>query len=92
MLFMVEMTVTIPHSMRPEEFETLKAKEKAYAQDLQRSGKWRDLWRIAGRYANVSIFDVADPTELNEIVMGLPLFAFMEIKVTALCKHPSAIA
>ncbi|WAM54016.1 muconolactone Delta-isomerase family protein, partial [Vreelandella venusta] len=32
--------------------------EKAYSQELQRQGKWRHLWRIAGSYANVSIFDV----------------------------------
>ena len=92
MLFMVEMTVMIPQHMESDEFDALKVKEKAYAQELQGLGKWRHLWRVAGRFANVSIFDVAGPDELNEIVMGLPLFAYMKIKVTTLCKHPSAIA
>ena len=46
---------------------------------------------MAGRYANVSIFDVGSPDELHEIVSGLPLFPYMDIRVTALAKHPSAI-
>ncbi|EIV9540585.1 TPA: muconolactone Delta-isomerase, partial [Klebsiella pneumoniae] len=42
-------------------------------------------------YANVSIFDVQDAEELHQILMGLPLYPFMAIKVEALCRHPSSI-
>ncbi len=49
------------------------------------------LWRIAGQYANVSVFDVADHDELHAILSGLPLFPFMEMTVTPLARHPSAI-
>jgi muconolactone D-isomerase len=48
MLFMVEMTVRIPQSLDPEVADAIKAKEKAYSQQLQRDGKWRHLWRVAG--------------------------------------------
>ena len=92
MLFMVEMTVNVPHDVDRDRFETLKAAEKAQSQDLQRSGKWRHLWRVAGLYANVSIFDVRDTAELHDLLIGLPLYPFMSVKVTALCQHPSAIA
>ncbi|NLS05990.1 muconolactone Delta-isomerase [Rhizobium sp. P32RR-XVIII] len=92
MLFHVEMTVNLPHDLPKDVADNLKATEKARAQELQRSGKWRHLWRIAGRYANVSIFDVSDTTELHDILSTLPLFPFMAIEVTPLCKHPSAIA
>jgi len=34
----------------------IKKKEKEMAQGLQNSGKWRHLWRIAGQYANISVF------------------------------------
>jgi muconolactone D-isomerase len=67
------------------------AREKAYSQELQRSGKWRHIWRIAGQYSNLSIFDVADNDELHAILWQLPLFAFMRIAVTPLATHPSAI-
>lgn len=91
MLYLVQMDVRPPHDVDPERFERLKAEEKARAQDLQRQGKWRHLWRVAGRYANVSVFDVADHDELHAILSALPLFPFMEIAVTPLARHPSAI-
>ena len=91
MLFKVSMTVRLPHTMPRAEADALKAREKALAQELQRSGKWRHLWRVAGQYANVSIFDVADNTELHDLLLSLPLFPYMEIEVEALCRHPSSI-
>jgi len=91
MLFQVDMAVKVPVGFDAEEFERIKAREKAYAQDLQRSGEWRHIWRLAGHYANISIFDVASNDRLHEILTALPLFPFMEITVTALCRHPSSI-
>ena len=61
------------------------------SQQLQREGKWRHIWRVAGLYANVSIFDVKDAEELHQILMGLPLYPFMDIRVEALCRHPSSV-
>lgn len=91
MLFHVEMQVNIPLDFPAEKADAIKAAEKAYAQDLQRQGKWLHLWRIAGRYANVSIFDVESVDELHQLLSSLPLFPFMDIKVTPLARHPSAI-
>ena len=88
---MVEMEVTLPPEMDPGAREALLAREKAYSQAVQRDGRWVHLWRVAGRYANVSIFDVGSPDELHEIISGLPLFGYMNIRVTALARHPSAI-
>lgn len=92
MLFMVEMTVRIPHSADPQAVEKLKADEKALSQQLQREGKWRHLWRVVGQYANVSIFDVEDNDELHTLLTSLPLYPYMEMKVTPLAQHGSAIA
>lgn len=92
MLYHVRMDVRPPHDLAPERFEQLKAEEKACAQELQRQGRWLHLWRIAGRYANISIFDVASHDELHALLAALPLFPFMAIEVTPLARHPSAIA
>lgn len=92
MLYHVRMDVHPPHDVEPSLFDRLKADEKARAQDLQRQGKWVHLWRIAGEYSNFSVFDVADHDELHAILSALPLFPFMTLKVTALARHPSAIA
>ena len=91
MLFMVEMTVRIPHDMDPVVVDEIKRKEKEYSQQLQREGKWPHIWRVVGEYKNISIFDVKDNAELHELLSQLPLFPFMQIHVTALCAHPSAI-
>ena len=85
------MDVSPPRDNEPAAFERLKADEKARAQELQRQGKWLHLWRIAGRYANVSVFDVSDHDELHAILSGLPLFPFMTVDVTPLARHPSAL-
>ena len=91
MLFQVTMDVRLPPDLDVERGNQLKATERARSQELQQNGKWRHLWRIAGRYANVSIFDVDSPAELHELLSTLPLFPYMEITVTALCRHPSSI-
>ena len=91
MLFQVQMTVRLPHDIPAAKADELKAREKALAQELQRAGVWRHLWRIAGQYANVSIFDVADNTALHDTLTKLPLFPYMDIEVQPLCRHPSSI-
>lgn len=92
MLFLVRMDVDIPRDIAPQVADDIKAREKAYSQELQRSGKWVHLYRVVGEYANYSVFDVDSNDELHAILSGLPLFPFMKIKVTPLAKHPSSIA
>lgn len=90
MLFHVRMDVQLPVDMPAEVAADIKAREKAYFQELQRAGKWRHIWRVVGEYANYSIFDVADNTELHDLLSSLPLFPYMRIAVTPLCRHPSS--
>jgi muconolactone D-isomerase len=77
--------------MPAEQAAQLKQDEKALAQRLQEEGKWRHLWRIAGQYANISIFDVGSVDELHTLLTSLPLFPYMQIEVMPLCRHPSSI-
>lgn len=91
MLFLVRMDVHIPHDLPAEQANDIKAREKAYSQELQRDGRWPHLWRVVGEYANYSVFDVASNDELHQLLQGLPLFPFMKISVTPLAQHPSAI-
>lgn len=91
MLYHVAIEVNLPPDMPAAEAHDIKAREKAYAQDLMRQGKWPHIWHVAGRSANVSIFDVANNDELHALLSGLPLFPWMDIEVTALARHPSAI-
>ncbi|WP_027798031.1 muconolactone Delta-isomerase [Paraburkholderia dilworthii] len=91
MLYLARMDVHLPQDMPVAQADEIKAREKAYSQELQRQGKWQQLHRVVGRYANYSIFDVDSHDELHEILSGLPLFPYMSIEVTALARHPSSI-
>lgn len=91
MLYHVRMDVRIPHDLDPQRRDDIVATEKAYSQELQRSGKWLHIWRIVGEYANISVFDVDSHDELHRILSALPLFPYMDIHVTPLAVHPSDI-
>jgi muconolactone D-isomerase len=91
MLFLCEMEVRLPPHMPAEQANELKALEREYSQALQRDGRWPHLWRVAGRYANVSVLDVGSVDELHELLSGLPLFPYLDIRVTPLARHPNAI-
>ena len=92
MLFAVTMDVALPLDLDPDERADTLAREKSYSQQLQRSGKWPHIWRIVGQYSNLSIFDVADNTELHDLLWNLPLFPYMTIEIKPLATHPSDIA
>jgi muconolactone D-isomerase len=91
MLFHVDITVRIPHDADQDEINKLNAQEHERAKELQLQHKWLHLWRVAGKFANISVFDVESPAELHEILNSLPLYRFMEVEVTALCRHPGAL-
>jgi muconolactone D-isomerase len=60
------MTVHIPHGTDPEKVKILGAEEHERAKELQQQGKWLHLWRVAGKFANVSVFNEDDPAELHD--------------------------
>ena len=91
MLFQVQIVIRAPHDVDNEEIRALSAAEVKLAKRLQREGKWLHIWRIAGKWANTSIFKVNDADELHDILSSLPLFPYMEIDVTALSRHPASI-
>lgn len=70
MLFHVRMDVHLPVDMLEKQATELKLKEKNLAQQLQKEGKWRHLWRIVGQYSNISIFDVDSSEELHNLLQS----------------------
>jgi muconolactone D-isomerase len=92
MLFSVKMDVHIPTDLDPTLKADALAREKAYSQELQKSGVWPHIWRCVGQYSNLSIFDVEDNGQLHDILWQLPLFEYMTIEVTPLAVHSSDIA
>ncbi len=85
MLFQVNMVVRVPHNVAAEAVDRLRVEEHERAAELQKQGKWLHVWRVAGKWANLSVFDVESPTELHEVLSSLPLYRYMDVEVTALC-------
>jgi muconolactone D-isomerase len=76
---------------RPDKIKSLGVKEHERAKELQLQGKWLHLWRVAGKWSNISVFEVESPAELHDILNSLPLYPYMDVELTALCQHPGAI-
>ena len=91
MLYCAMIDVNIPTDKDPQEVARLREAERLRAIELQESGKFLHLWRVAGRMANISIFDCADNDELHQVLTSLPLFPYFTVKIVPLAKHPSAI-
>ena len=90
-MYHVRMDVHLPHDLDPQTRADIVARERNYCQKLQRAGKWPHIWRIVGKYSNFSIFDVDSNDELHDLLSDLPLFAYMDIQVTPVARHPSDI-
>lgn len=90
MLFLARMDVVFPESMTDETKADYQHREKAYSGELQRTGVLKGIWRVVGEYANYSIYDVEDNDELQTVLSGFPMFAYMNVKVAPLAKHPNA--
>ena len=65
MEYLVHIEIEWPASNDPKLKEEIFAAELLQGQKLAREGKLKRLWRIPGRWANWSLYDVADATELQ---------------------------
>ena len=90
-IFQVEINIAIPDTVDRDMVRNLSKEEGDKARELQRSGKWKHLWRVVGKWSNLSVFDVESAEELHEILTSLPLYRFMTIRVTPLCRHPASV-
>lgn len=89
MEFLVNIDIDWPPETDDAARASITEKELAQGQLLAREGKLRRIWRIPGRWANWSLYDVRDATELHEALTSLPLFPWMRIEVHALAEHPN---
>jgi len=89
MEFLVHIDITWPADGDAQRKEAVFQDELTQGQVLARAGQLRRIWRIPGRWANWSLYDVADATELHEALSSLPLFPWMSITVHPLAVHPN---
>lgn len=92
MLYMVESVIDRPGHISDDAWQSLVDAELEYGLEARRAGHLVDIWRISGRYAAFSVWDARDHDHLHEILSNLPLYPYVELKVTALATHPSTAA
>ena len=87
MEFLVQIQVTLPQEL-PDTFrQELMEREQARGRELKSQGIIRRIWRIPGRTANVGIWDAPDPTALHDALSSLPMFPYIDARVTPLATH-----
>ena len=85
----MEIEIALPREVEADERQRLMAAEAERARELAADGSIARLWRIPGRTANVGLWVAPDATALHAALSSLPLFAWMDIRVQALARHPS---
>ena len=87
MEFLVQIKVNLPPD--DERKTELTTAEASRARELAAAGIIERLWRIPGAWANIGIWRAADATELHEAISSLPLYPWLDVRVTPLARHPS---
>jgi muconolactone D-isomerase len=86
--FLVRSENRLPAETPAERREELRAAERARAVELRAAGILKRLWRVPGRNATVGLYEAADPAELHEALMSLPMSPWLDVHVEALAQHP----
>jgi len=92
MLFLLKIVVRIPGDWPPEKLAEVNKKETARSMQFVREGKLKRIYRIAGKRANFSIWEVESAEELHATLTSLPLHPYMDIEVYPIIKHTTTQA
>jgi muconolactone D-isomerase len=85
--FLVEIDINVPPDLDAGRRAELLEAEAARGGELADAGLIRAVWRVPGRLANRAIWSANDATALHAALTSLPLWPFMDVRVTALARH-----
>ncbi|MFL6041956.1 MAG: muconolactone Delta-isomerase family protein [Gaiellales bacterium] len=88
MEFLVRMTIRLPPDTPDQRRAELIAREAVRGRELIEQGALIRIWRLPGRWANISLYQAADATELHQLISSLPMWPWMDVSVEALATHP----
>jgi muconolactone D-isomerase len=89
--FLVRIDIDLPATTPAPERERLLEAEAARGRELLTSGHLAGIWRVPGRFANISLYRAGDATELHHLLTSLPLFPWMSIGIEPLADHPLTV-
>lgn len=88
MEFLVRTENTLPPDTPDDVREELRKGERERAMQLREAGILKRLWRVPGRNATIGLYEAADPAQLHDALVSLPMWKWMDITVEALATHP----
>jgi muconolactone D-isomerase len=90
--FLVDFTIVVPAGTADEELERRVSGEGERVAELAADGHALRVWKPVpddGRWRAVGLYRAADDSELERILVSLPLYPWMEITVRELAEHPN---
>lgn len=88
MEFLVNIKFVWPASVAEEARKELREKEVRMAAELAKKGHLVRMWRVVGRRENWGLWRAKDATEMHAILLGLPIWPYMDVTVHAMAVHP----
>jgi muconolactone D-isomerase len=85
--FLVAIEIDLPADMAPDQRAALVKAEFERGSELATAGMVRAVWRVPGRLANRAIWSAPDASALHEALISLPLWPYMDVRVTPLARH-----
>jgi muconolactone delta-isomerase len=92
MEFLVEFKLTIPQDADPADVDARRQAETAASAQLARAGQLVRLWTVSrspGRWRGIGLYRADSESEMEALVLALPLHDWMQVTVTALEAHPN---
>ncbi|MFC8198133.1 muconolactone Delta-isomerase family protein [Streptomyces sp. NPDC060006] len=86
--FLVRTENTLPPDTPDDVREELRKGERERAMQLREAGILKRLWRVPGRNATIGLYEAADPAQLHDALVSLPMWKWMDSTVEALATHP----
>jgi muconolactone D-isomerase len=87
MEFLVRIQTNLPPDLTVERRAELLDSETARGVELRAQGMLCRIRRIPDRFAKLLVYDVADATELHEVLRSSPLWPWMDVEVRPLARH-----
>jgi muconolactone D-isomerase len=86
--FLVRSENRLPPEFPAKRRVELRTAERARAMELRAAGTLKRLWRVPGRNATIGLYEAADPAELHDALMSLPMAPWLDVTVEPLALHP----
>jgi muconolactone D-isomerase len=92
MEYLVTMTTNVPPGTAAQDVEAIRSREAARSSELAAQGHLLRLWRPPlepGEWRTLGLFRAQDRTQLEDVLVSMPLRVWRTDVVTPLSPHPN---